>query len=115
VYENHRLLSVLHIGVSAPEKPPSDRHLALTPHSAEEQAMEDLLQFMQDCAADPDMVKAVMLAFAMACRELNATDTSAIIKSMIARRIIGHAQRGERDADRLCRRTVADVLPKRAC
>jgi hypothetical protein len=32
---------------------------------------------------------------------------------MIARRIIGHAQRGERSAERLCRRTVDEVLPKR--
>jgi hypothetical protein len=82
---------------------------------AMEPPMEDLLQFMQDCAADPDMVKAVMLAFVMACHELNATETSTVIKSMIARRIIGHAQRGERSADRLCRTTVAEILPKRAC
>lgn len=77
--------------------------------------MEDLLQFMQDCAADPDLVKAVMFAFVMACHELNATETSTVIKGMIARRIIGHAQRGERSADRLCRTTVAEILPKRAC
>ena len=74
--------------------------------------MEDLLQFVQDCAADPDMVRAVMLAFVMACHELNATETSTVIKSMIARRIIGHAQRGERSAYRLCRRTVEELLPK---
>ena len=54
-----------------------------------------------------------MLAFAMACREMNATETSSVIKSMIARRIVGHAQRGERNADRLCKRTVEELLPKR--
>lgn len=76
--------------------------------------MEELLQFMQDCAADPDLVKAVALAFVMACHELNASNTSTVIRGMIARRIIGHAQRGERRADFLCRQTVADVLPTRA-
>ena len=75
--------------------------------------MDDILQFLQDWAFDPDAVRAVMLAFIMACHELNATETSSVIKSMIARRIIGHAQRGERNAERLCRRTVEELLPKR--
>jgi hypothetical protein len=75
--------------------------------------MDDILQVMQDWAFDPDAVQAVILAFIMACHELNATDTSSVIKSMIARRIIGHAQRGERNAERLCRLTVDEVLPKR--
>jgi hypothetical protein len=44
---------------------------------------------------------------------MNATETSSVIKSMIARRIVGHAQRGERNADRLCRQTVEELLPKR--
>jgi hypothetical protein len=73
--------------------------------------MEDLLQFMQD--ADPDMVKVAVLAFAMACRELNATETSSVIKGMIARRVIACAQRGERSAERLCRQTVEALLPRR--
>ena len=58
-------------------------------------------------------VQAVMLGFIMACRELNATETSFVIKSMIARRIIAHVQRGERNATLLCRRTVEELLPKR--
>jgi hypothetical protein len=72
--------------------------------------MEDLLQFMQH--ADPDMVKVAVLAFAMACRELNATETSSVIKGMIARRVIAYAQRGERSAERLCRQTVEALLPR---
>lgn len=76
--------------------------------------MDDILEFMQAWAFDPDAVQAVMLGFIMACHELNATETSSVIKSMIARRIIGHAQRGERNADRLCRKTVDELLPKRA-
>jgi hypothetical protein len=76
--------------------------------------MDDILQLMQDWASDPDIVQAVMLAFVMACRELNATEKSSVIKTMIARRIVGHAQRGERDAGRLCRRTVDELLPKHA-
>jgi hypothetical protein len=75
--------------------------------------MDDIFQLMQDWAFDPDAMQAVLLAFAMACREMNATETSSVIKSMIARRIIGHAQRGERSADRLCRRTIEELLPKR--
>jgi predicted GNAT family N-acyltransferase len=67
---------------------------------------------MQDWAFDPDAVRAVMLAFIMACHELNATQTSCVIKSMIARRIVAHAQRGERSAERLCRRAVEEVLPR---
>jgi hypothetical protein len=55
----------------------------------------------------------VTLAFVMACRDLNATQTSSVIKRMIARRIIGHARRGERDAARLCRQTVEELLPRR--
>ncbi len=70
-------------------------------------------QFMQDRAFDPDAVQALMLAFTMACRELNATETSSVIKSIIARRIVGHAQRGVRSAEQLCRCTVDEVLPKR--
>jgi hypothetical protein len=72
--------------------------------------MEDLLQFMQD--ADPDMVKVAVLAFVMACHELNATETSSVIKGMIARRIIAYAQRGERSGERLCRQTVEALLPR---
>jgi hypothetical protein len=72
--------------------------------------MEDLLQFMHD--ADPDLVKVAVLAFAMACRELNATETSSVIKGMIARRVIACAQRGERNAERLCRQTVETLLPR---
>jgi len=75
--------------------------------------MDEILQFMQDWAFDPDAVRAVTLAFIMACRELNATETSSVIKTMIARRIVAHAQHGERNAERLCRRTVDEVLPKR--
>jgi hypothetical protein len=75
--------------------------------------MDDIFQLMQDWAFDPAAMQAVMLAFAMACREMNATETSSVIKNMIARRIVGHAQRGERDADRLCRRTVEELMPKR--
>ena len=76
--------------------------------------MDDILQLMQDWAFEPVAVQSVLLAFAMACRELNATETSSVIKAMIARRIVGHAKRGELDADRLCRRTVDELLPKHA-
>jgi len=75
--------------------------------------MDDVLQFIQEGAFDPDAVQAVMLAFIMACHELNATETSSVIKSMIARRIIAHVQRGERNATRLCRQAVEELLPKR--
>lgn len=73
--------------------------------------MEDLLQFMQD--ADPDTVKVAVLAFVLACRELNATQTSSVIKGVIARRIVGYVLRGERSAERLCRQTVEALLPRR--
>jgi hypothetical protein len=73
--------------------------------------MDDILAAMQDI--DPDVLQAVTLAFVMACRDLNATQASSVIKSMIARRIVGHARRGERDATRLCRQTVEELLPKR--
>lgn len=76
--------------------------------------MDDILQLMQEWAFEPDALQAVALAFAMACRDLNAADASSVIKSVIARRIIGHAQRGERDAERLRRRTVEELLPRRA-
>ena len=74
--------------------------------------MDEILQLMQDGAFDPDALQAVTLAFVMACRDLNATETSSVIKTMIARRIIGHAERGERNAGRLRRRTVEELLPK---
>jgi hypothetical protein len=73
--------------------------------------MDDILALMQDI--DPDVLQAVTLAFVMACRDLNATEVSSVIKSMITRRILGHVRRGERDACRLCRRTVEELLPKR--
>ena len=62
--------------------------------------MEDILQFMQEWAFDPDAVQTVMLAFMIACHELNATRTSSVNKSMIARRIIAHVRRGKRNAER---------------
>src|SRR5262245_2458803 len=65
----------VHIRVSVAKTTPSDASLAGQGRGGPR--MEDLLQFMQD--ADPDMVKVAVLAFAMACRELNATDTSAVI------------------------------------
>jgi hypothetical protein len=73
--------------------------------------MEDLIAFMQ--GADLDLAQAVLLGFAMACRELNASETSTVIKGMIARRVIACARRGERSAERLCRQTVEALLPRR--
>jgi len=45
---------------------------------------------------------------------MNATETSSVIKSMIARAASsGTRSAAERNADRLCRRTVEELLPKR--
>jgi hypothetical protein len=102
----------VHIRVCAAKNPETGIVIEAA-EGAAEKPMDEILQFMQDWAFDPDAVQAVMLAFIMACHELNATETSSVIKSMIARRIIAHAQRGERSPERLCRRTVDEVLPKR--
>ena len=56
--------------------------------------MDDILQLVQDWAFDADTMQSVVLAFGMACRELNATETSSVIKKVIARRIMRHAERG---------------------
>ena len=76
--------------------------------------MDDILQLVQDWAFDADTMQSVVLAFGMACRELNATETSSVIKKVIARRIMRHAERGDRSPDRLCRKAVDELLPKRA-
>lgn len=75
--------------------------------------MDDLFQLLQEWAFEPEVAQAVCLGFVMACRELNASDKSPVIKSVIARRIVGHAKRGMHDADRLCRRVVEELLPRR--
>jgi hypothetical protein len=94
-------------------KKSTKRRLPAHGTGAVERPMDDVIQFMQEWAFDPDAMQAVTLAFIMACRELNATETSSVIKSMIARRIIAHVQRGERSVELLCRRTVEELLPKR--
>jgi hypothetical protein len=60
-----------------------------------------LYRLLQDCAFEPDAVKAMGTAFEEVCQALGLADTNDALRDLVARKVIELAQQGERDVDRL--------------
>lgn len=63
--------------------------------------------FLKSKVFDPDLIKAMGLAFEKACRTLGLKLTSDPATEAVARVIVDLAEAGERDPEVLYRRTVA--------
>jgi hypothetical protein len=59
-------------------------------------------KLLEGACYDPETVQALCAAYDMAKRELHDRGQPEIVKEIIARRILGLAEKGERDAARLC-------------
>jgi hypothetical protein len=68
--------------------------------------MATVLPLFQDAAFEPEATEAMGAAFDKACKSLHDIGQPALVQEVIARRIIEIAQKGERDADRLCERAL---------
>ena len=60
----------------------------------------------QNCALDPEELTAMNQAYDLACRTLQNIGQLEVDREIIARRILRAAERGERDADKLCERAI---------
>jgi hypothetical protein len=66
----------------------------------------DILPFLTGRAFDEEATKAMGQAFDVASRNLHDRGQPAIVREIIARRIIDVASRGERDPEELARRAL---------
>jgi hypothetical protein len=62
--------------------------------------------FFQDVYFEPDVIEAMGAAFEKACRSLNGSAQSDLLREMVAKGIIEAARGGERDPDQLCDETL---------
>ena len=58
---------------------------------------------------DPELVKAMGIAFENACKELGLVDRTDPITSLVARTVIGFAQRGIKTSDQLTTATLEEI------
>jgi len=64
--------------------------------------------FSEDAAFDPDAIKAMALAYDHVCTALNPADGDPLIEA-IAKSVIEHARRGEREAIALSALVLRDL------
>ena len=74
-----------------------------------ERPMASIIPFLRQNAFDPEITKLMGEAFDAACEELGDRAPPALVKEVIAKRIIETAEKGERDPERL-RAKALDAL-----
>ncbi len=65
--------------------------------------------FLDGHKFDPETKRVMGLAYEMTCVALKLADRNDLANEVIAKKIIELAKAGERDPDRLCDRTLADL------
>jgi len=68
--------------------------------------------FLTGQAFEPEAVKAMSVAFDMACKSLRLRSRSDPAAEVVAKKIIELAQRGIRDPDALSKRAVEELTPR---
>jgi hypothetical protein len=68
--------------------------------------MTSIIPFLRQNAFDPETTKMMGEAYEAACGELGHNGAPALVKEVIAKRIIDAAQKGERDPQRLCAKAL---------
>jgi hypothetical protein len=68
--------------------------------------MSSLNPLFQDFSFDPEEVTAVNQAYDLACQTLQNIGQLEVDREIIARGILQAAERGERDANKLCERAI---------
>ncbi len=62
--------------------------------------------FLKNQAFEPELIRAMSLAFESACERLGLSQAEDRATEMVAAKVIQFAQRGETDPDTLCRRVL---------
>jgi hypothetical protein len=65
--------------------------------------------FLAGKAFDPELVRAMSIAFDNVAKELRLRDESEVAREVVAKKIIELAQRGVRDAEALARRVLQEL------
>ena len=65
-----------------------------------------VIPFFQDASFDPETTHIMGLAYESACKALRDVGQPAMVKDVIAKRIIDIAKTGERDPNALCERAL---------
>ena len=68
--------------------------------------MTAIIPFLRHNVFDAETTKAMGEAYDVACGELGADGQPALVKEVIAKRIIEAAKKGERDPQRLCAKAL---------
>jgi hypothetical protein len=68
--------------------------------------MPSIIPFLRQNVFDADTTKVMGDAYDAACGELGNHGSPAVVREVIAKRIIDAAKRGERDPQRLCARAL---------
>jgi hypothetical protein len=69
--------------------------------------MTAIIPFLRSNVFDAETTKAMGEAFDVACGEIGDKGQPAIVKEVIAKRIIDAAKKGERDPHRLCAKALS--------
>jgi hypothetical protein len=69
---------------------------------------------LRECSFDPDEVRYLVLAYEGALELLRPKDQTEAVKELVAKKIFDIARTGEKDAPKLCARTLIELgLPLR--
>ena len=69
-------------------------------------ATATIIPFLNGAAFDPELVKAMGIAFDLATRSLHDKGQPPLVQEVIAEQIIEIAKTGERDPDKICERVL---------
>jgi hypothetical protein len=68
--------------------------------------MTSILPFLREAVFEPEQTRAMSLAFDRACLSIK-NDRDGLVREVLAKCILAHAQQGEKDPDRLCDAALA--------
>ena len=72
-----------------------------------------IIPFLQGCSFDPDITRAMGVAYDKTRKMLHDRGQPEVVQEVIAQRIINVAKTGERDPDRICQRAMTSLVLER--
>ena len=71
--------------------------------------MNKIIQLFQDTAFDPELIQLMGQAYDKACQAMHESGQPAIVREIIAKKILQAANKGERDPGKLCEQALRAV------
>ena len=71
--------------------------------------MNKIIQLFQDTAFDPELIQLMGQAYDKACQAMHESGQPAIVREIIAKKILQAAHKGERDPGKLCEQALRAV------